>query len=120
MTDHGLTDREVGILREVLAPYADLITRAGLFGSRATGRAQPNSDIDLVLYGPIDQATLDRLWTLFDESGLSRRVDLMAYDLIEHPPLKAHIDRVMVPLFEGSDLGRGIPEAIRSSDHRSG
>lgn len=104
MADHGLTDRELGILREVLAPYAGQITRAGLFGSRATGRAQPNSDIDLVLYGPIDQAALDRIWTLFDESGLGRRVDLVAYDLVEHPALKAHIDRVMVPLFEGLTL----------------
>ena len=111
MADHGLTDRELGILREVLAPYGPRITRVGLFGSRATGRAQPSSDIDLVLYGPLDQPTLDRLWTLFDDSGLARTVDLVAYDLVDHPPLKAHIDRVMTPLFEATDLQADVASA---------
>ena len=76
----------------------------GLFGSRATGTARPNSDVDLVVYGDIGQPVVDRLWTLFDESGLARTVDVVAYDLIEHPPLKAHIDAVMVPLFSRADL----------------
>ena len=115
MIDHGLTERELGILREVLAPYADRIERVGLFGSRATGRAQSSSDIDLVLYGPIDQATVDRLWTLFDDSSLARKVDVLAYDLITYPPLKAHIDAVMLPLFNLAGSGLGTPHAASIS-----
>ena len=110
MADHGLTERELGIRREVLAPHADRITHVGLFGSRATGTAQPGSDIDLVLYGPIDEGTVDRLWTLFDESGLARKVDVVAYALVSYPPLKAHIDDVMVPLFAQADLRCGVPK----------
>ncbi len=116
MIDHGLTERELSLLQQVLAPYAARITRVGLFGSRATGTAQPASDIDLVLYGPIDEATTDRLWTLFDDSGLARKVDVLAYDLITYPPLKAHIDAVMMPLFNGADLRLGASAAASVSE----
>lgn len=104
MADHGLTQDQLNIIRGALSPYASVITRAGLFGSRATGTMRPNSDIDLVLYGPLTEAMVDRIWTLFDASGLAVKVDVSAYDLIDYPPLKLHIDEVMQPLFEQADL----------------
>ena len=83
MAEHGLSPQQLLMIREILAPYASHIEKVGLFGSRATGAARPESDIDMVLYGPVDQALLDRLWTLFDESNLSFKVDLCAYpDLV--------------------------------------
>lgn len=104
MTRHGLTDRELQLLLKAFSPFADQIQSVGLVGSRATGIARPNSDVDLVLYGDVGQAIVDRLWTIFDESALARTVDVVAYDLITYPPLKAHIDAVMVPLFSQADL----------------
>lgn len=101
---HGLTDRQLAILRGVLRPFADRIDRVGLFGSRATGTQRPNSDIDLVLYGTLGDAEIDRLWTLFDESALPMTVDVVAYRRIAHAGLKAHVDRVMRPLFTGAAL----------------
>ncbi|MCB2052812.1 MAG: nucleotidyltransferase domain-containing protein [Geminicoccaceae bacterium] len=102
----GLSDLHREMLREILAPFADRIERVSLFGSRATGRARANSDIDLVLYGDIDDALMDRIWSLCDESALPVRVDLCAYDRIIEPALEAHIDAVASPLFERHDLLR--------------
>ena len=104
MPDNRLSERQIRILREVLAPFAASIEKIGLFGSRATGKARPNSDIDLVLYGLRDQKTLDRIHTLFTESLLPVTVDVQAYDLIQYQPLKQHIDDHMQPLFTQADL----------------
>ena len=92
------------LILRILAPYTELITRVDLFGSRARGTARPNSDIDLVLHGPVDQATLDRLWTLFWESSLPFKVDIKAYALTDYAPLKRHMDTVCQPLFSQADL----------------
>lgn len=108
MPNHGLTERQLGIIKEVLAPYAQRIERVGLFGSRAMGTAKPYSDIDMVLYGIFDEALIDRLWTLFDSSDLPLKVDINAYNLIAYPPLKQHIDATMQILFTQSDLTNPI------------
>ena len=109
MFNHGLTEGQMDVLRKTLAPYANKIERAGLFGSRATGKARPNSDIDMVLYGSVATADIDRLRTLFDESGLSIKVDIQAYHLVTYPPFKEHIDNVMQILFTHDDLKSGKP-----------
>lgn len=101
-----LSDRERQILRHVLRPYADLIDTVGVFGSRAMGNAHPASDIDLVLYGQLTDAQVQRLWSLFDQSNLAVTVDIADYDKIKHAPLKRHIDCVMKPLFQKSDLSK--------------
>lgn len=104
MADHGLNERQIEMIRSVLCAAADKIDSVGLFGSRATGKYRDNSDIDLVLYGPLAQDDIDRLWTLFDSSDLPIKVDVVGYDLIQHPPLKEHIDDCMKPLFARREL----------------
>ena len=88
------------ILHECPAP----VESVSLFGSRATGTYKSNSDIDLVLYGDIDSASIDRLWTLFHESSLPYKVDITAYQLTNYPPLKAHIDSLAKVLFTQAEL----------------
>lgn len=104
MPNHNLTPFELNILLDVLAPFAGRIERVGMFGSRATGTARPNSDIDMVLHGEIDDALVDRLWTLFDESSLPIKVDIVGYNLIPYPPIKRHIEQVEQTLFTQTDL----------------
>jgi predicted nucleotidyltransferase len=101
MRDHGLTHQQLHIIGETLRPFADKITTVGLFGSRATGTYRDNSDIDLVLYGPLSAADIDRIYTRFEDSALPIKVDVAAFDLIDHPPLKQHIAAVMRPLEVG-------------------
>ena len=99
-----VTASELHALATVLAPYADRIERVGVFGSRATGRARANSDIDLVVYGDVDAELEARLWTLFEDSDLPVEVDLAAYSLVRHDGLKRHIDATVATLFETKDL----------------
>ena len=100
MNAHGLSDSHLNIIRSILHPYADKLTQVGLFGSRATGTYRPHSDIDMVLYGAISEAEVAHLSTVFSDSLLPFTVDLHAYHLITYPPLKAHIDAVMLPLIQ--------------------
>ena len=106
MTVPVLTERERETLLRVLAPFAERIESIGLFGSRATGRARPDSDIDLVIYGDLDAKSERRLWTMFDETDLSVSVDPVAYSRIKNSLLREHIDSVGVQLFTQEDLKR--------------
>ncbi len=106
MNEHGLTSQQMAIIKQILIPFSDLIEKAGLFGSRANGKARANSDIDLVLYGLDNQKTLDRIHTLFTESSLPVTVDVQAYELVKYAPLKKHIDEAVQILFTKEDLMR--------------
>lgn len=108
MNSPALSERERETLARVLAPFADRIERVGVFGSRASGQARPNSDIDLVLYGDIDEALERRVWTLLEDANLPVSVDVVAYSRISHPPLKAHIDATSIIMFDRA--GRGDPQ----------
>ncbi|WP_154667536.1 hypothetical protein [Niveispirillum irakense] len=57
-----------------------------------------------MLYGPLTQADIDRIRTLFMESDLPIRVDVCLYDQLVGTPLCAHVDRVMRPLYRGKML----------------
>lgn len=99
-----MTPRRVETVRRVLAPFADRIERASLSGSRAAGTARPDSGLDLVLHGPVTDRDVGRMLVEFEESDPPMTVDVVAYDRIAHPPLKAHIDRVGRTLFLRADL----------------
>ena len=93
MTDHGLSEKQMNLIRDIIVEFAPAVESVSIFGSRATDSHRTYSDIDMVLYGDIEDRTVDRLWTCFNESSLPYKVDLVAYDLVEYPPLKAHIDQ---------------------------
>ncbi|OZG32091.1 nucleotidyltransferase domain-containing protein [Rickettsia endosymbiont of Culicoides newsteadi] len=99
MSNHGLSAKQLNTLRSILLPFSEKIDRVGLFGSRATGLYRPNSDIDLVIYGSLDEKTMDRIFTLLNDSNLPIKIDLQVYDLITCSPLKDHIDNNMLLLF---------------------
>jgi predicted nucleotidyltransferase len=107
MPDRGLTQAHLAILQDILAEVGHGVEGVSLFGSRATGRARPNSDIDLVLYGPVPEATVDRLRQRFEDSMLPVTVDLLVYDRIADAALKAHIDRVGRRLLAHASPGPG-------------
>ncbi len=70
----------------------------------------PDSDIDVVLHGQVTQERVDRLWTLFDASPLPLKVDLVAYELIDYPPLREQIDAVEKTLFTKENLAGMVSE----------
>jgi predicted nucleotidyltransferase len=63
------------------------------FGSRATGKYKAYSDIDMVLYGDITEAEANHIATLFMDSMLIYKVDVVIYNHIDYAPMKKHIDK---------------------------
>ena len=59
--NHGLSENQLKIICRTLIPFIDNIESISLFGSRATGLYKPNSDIDMVIYGSVDEKTINRL-----------------------------------------------------------
>lgn len=102
--NHGLSIRQLDTIRNILSPFANQIEHVGLFGSRATGLYRYNSDIDIVIYGSLNEKTTDRIFTLLNDSNLPIKVDVKAYNLITYLPLKEHIDNNMVVLFTHNQL----------------
>jgi len=112
--DHGLSDRELGTIREVLTPFHASITSACLFGSRACGQFKPYSDIDLVLFGNMSTQAIARIHTLLDDSYLGLNVDVLAYQHIDYSPLKRHIDATAKQLFTQKQLNDSQPTKTRT------
>jgi uncharacterized protein len=101
---YGLSAAQRETLRQILSRYAAQIESVDIFGSRAQGTQRANSDLDLVLHGTLDEAAIDRLWTLFQESNLPFSVDVKSYEQTLYAPLRAHMDTVCNTLFTKEEL----------------
>jgi len=75
----ALTDAEAATVRAILKAHLPARTRAGIFGSRATGTCKPWSDLDLALKGdgPLSLAVTAALAEAFAESDLAWKVDIV-------------------------------------------
>lgn len=102
--DHGLSPRQLDTIKAILSNFAEQIARVELFGSRATGRYRPNSDVDLVVTGSVSGQDIDRIRTLFQESNLPISVDVLKYDDALPEALRLHIDEVRALLLTQDDL----------------
>lgn len=98
MTDIGLTQRELDLIRGCLARHAE-ITGAVLFGSRAKGTAAPASDVDLALEGAVDPLLAEASASELEELPLPYHFDVQALSAIKHRPLREHIARVGVKIY---------------------
>jgi predicted nucleotidyltransferase len=91
---YGLSDGTIDRIIQVLATFPE-IDKAVLYGSRAKGNYRPGSDIDLTLFGAeLDQHRCALIAEALDDLLLPYTIDLSIYELLQHPALKAHIDRV--------------------------
>ena len=99
-----LTEKQRVTLLSVLSCFADRIERVAVFGSRALGRAKPASDIDLALYGSLDDRDIARIWSLLHRSSLAVSVDVVRYEAFGNVPFRRHIDTVARTLFTRDDL----------------
>ena len=86
-------------LTRIFAAYPEL-TQVTLFGSRATGKASPRSDIDLATRGIVDDGRLGRLALDPADLDIPQICDLRAYEHIVYAPLKRHIDRFGITIYE--------------------
>jgi uncharacterized protein len=82
---HGLILKTVGlvdVLREILSPMAKEIRVAFVYGSIASAREQPDSDVDLMIVGIVERIRLSR--PLQEAGGqLGREVNLSIFTPVE-------------------------------------
>ena len=93
MNRFGLTDWEQELIRGVLRRHTE-VTEAQIFGSRAKGVSQPNSDVDLALWGDVPIWRLAAIAGELDELPLPYTFDVLVHGDICHQPLREHIERV--------------------------
>jgi uncharacterized protein len=86
----------------ILSRESQRIGPVKVYGSRATGRARPSSDLDLVVYPPASPRALGDLRLAFEESDLPIFVDVVAWDTIRSNRLRAEIERDAVDWTRGS------------------
>lgn len=76
------------------------VESAILFGSRAKGCEHPASDIDLALTGELTDRDLARLSGMLSELPIPWMIDLCLLNAATHPPLREHIERVGIVIFQ--------------------
>jgi predicted nucleotidyltransferase len=86
------------VIKEKLAPWADRIRFAFVFGSMAKGTDRPDSDIDLIVVGDVDLLTLAVAIEAV-ETSLGRSVHLLSYSTEEWDQTAA--EPVMKSIAEG-------------------
>jgi predicted nucleotidyltransferase len=93
VVDAGLDARARALVWAVLSRHPE-ISETRVFGSRAMQRHRQESDVDLALYGEVDEALANRVAGELDELPLPYAFDVCAYPQLRHSPLREHIDRV--------------------------
>jgi uncharacterized protein len=103
--NHGLSEKTVGALRDVLARFP-AVERAILYGSRAKGNYRSGSDIDLTLAGAdLTRRLVSKIYWELDELDLPYKIDLSLLSELSHPALIDHIRRVGMAIYERT----GVP-----------
>lgn len=98
----GLGPEGLELVRAVFRRHPE-VSEVKVFGSRALGRFENNSDVDLALWGDVSLGLLGHIMAELDELPLPYTFDVQTYEAIEHPPLREHIDRVGKLLYRGQN-----------------
>ena len=98
--NHGLTDRTVAQIHEVLARFPE-VEKAVLYGSRAKGNFKVGSDIDLTLIGAdLTPKIQGDIQGQLEDDPLPYRIDLSILSHLTQADIIEHIHRVGVTLYE--------------------
>ena len=89
----GLSSESLALIRRVFQGHPE-VREVKIFGSRAMGRFENHSDVDLALWGDIDEGLVAQILAELDELPLPYTFDVKTYESIKHEPLKRHIDGV--------------------------
>ena len=92
MNNFGLSKKTIEIIKKLLSNYTQ-IKEVKIFGSRAKGNYKPSSDIDLALFGSIDDKLLRHIVSELDELPTPYQFDVLNYNDIDNENLKNNIDK---------------------------
>jgi len=102
-SDFGLNERELATVQGIFSNFPE-VKLVYVYGSRAKGNFKLGSDIDLAIMEPASDLRLrSKLQSLFDDSHLPMRVDLVDFQSLESDSLKAHILRVGRCIYRAND-----------------
>jgi uncharacterized protein len=98
MNNPALSPEELEHIRSVFHRHSE-VKVVKLFGSRAKGTHRAQSDIDLALWGDIDELGAQAIAAELDELPLPYRYDVVAFASISLQALRDHIERVGIQIF---------------------
>jgi len=98
MNAPALTLRELDLIAGVFRQHPEVIS-VRLFGSRAKHTHTPRSDVDLAVWGDVDDLRAEAIAAELDELPLPFRFEVKPFDLIKLPTLRQHITRVGIPVY---------------------
>jgi predicted nucleotidyltransferase len=98
MNAPALQPAELEILRAVFARHPE-ISAVKLFGSRAKGTQRPESDVDLALWGEVDDLAAESIAAELDDLPLPYHYDVKPFASIKLQSLRDHIERVGITIF---------------------
>ena len=101
MSESGLSERELALLRGVLRRHPE-VTKAKLFGSRAKGTHTQNSDIDIALWGDIHRVIPIRVAGELEELPLPYTFDVQAFEATKTESLREEIETLGVEIYRNS------------------
>ena len=112
----GILAKTVGlcdVLREVLAPLADGIRAAFVYGSMASGEAQAGSDVDLMVVGEVDEMALHSAVSRAEER-LGREVNYTLLEPAEFRRRRSEEGGFVARVLAGPRLDvAGTPDGLR-------
>ena len=91
MNNFGLSENTIKIIKKLFTKFPQ-IKLVKIFGSRAKGNFNPNSDIDLAFFGEIEDKLLRHIAFELDELPTPYKFDLLNYNDITNTKLKQSID----------------------------
>ena len=98
MSVTGLSENELKLIESVFQMYPQ-VEKAYVFGSRAKGNFQNNSDVDIAVFGRLDDLLVEEIAYSMLELPLPYKFDIQCYDLINNIALKSHIDRNGIQIY---------------------
>jgi len=101
MNTPALRPAELESIVSVLRRHPE-VTEARLFGSRAKGNHRPESDVDLALWGDVDDLAAQAIAAELDELPLPYHYDVRPFGLIRLQALREHIERVGIPILKAT------------------
>lgn len=104
MQQFGLSDKQLQIIRNILARYPE-VEQAIIYGSRVKGSFQEGSDIDLTLKGKlITQDILSNIWNDLEDSYTPYLFDLSIYQNLSNQQLIESIDNTGKVFYQRENL----------------
>lgn len=94
----ALSTQELSLISAVFRRHPE-IQSVALFGSRAKGTHTERSDVDLALWGDVDELAAQSIAADLDDLPLPYRFDVKPFAAIKLRALREHIERVGVRIY---------------------